>query len=60
MSEFKPVSQDLPENNQVVDWVTSTGDEVSGGKFYEGLWFLPPDHRIYCYYKPISWRPAEE
>ncbi len=60
MSEFKPVSQPGPDDNQLVDWITPNGDQVSGGKFVAGLWFLPPDHSVYCYCQPISWRPAME
>ncbi len=58
MSEFTPVSQYHPEDNQLVDWIDPAGQQVSGGKYYRGLWFLPPDHGMYCYYTPISCRPV--
>ncbi len=60
MSEFKPVSQRSPEDNQLVDWIAPDGQQVSGGKYSKGLWFLPPDHTAYCYYEPVSWRPAQQ
>ena len=60
MSEFKPVSQSVPADNQLVDWIAPVGDQVSGGKYCNGLWFLPPNHNVYCYYTPTSWRPAVE
>jgi hypothetical protein len=58
MSEFRALTQHAPEDNQPVDWITPAGDQVLGGKYCGGLWFLPPDHAAYCYYEPISWRPA--
>ena len=60
MSEFTPVSQSAPGDNQLVDWIAPAGEQVSGGKYRKGLWFLPPDHAVYCYYEPVSWRPAQQ
>ena len=56
-SEWTPLHQASPEEGALVDWITPSGDTVSGGKKGPGqLWFLPPDHSAYCYYKPICWR----
>ena len=44
----------LPERGQLVDWLTSTGNQVTGGR-YDGLWFLPGG--VYAYYTPTFWRP---
>lgn len=50
----------LPERGQLVDWITPGGEQVDGGKFHGGMvWFLPPDHLVYVYYRPVKWRPAE-
>lgn len=57
--DFRPLTNsDKPEDGQFVDWITPRGSQVNGGKFHNGLWFLPPEHSAYAYYAPIAWRPA--
>jgi hypothetical protein len=49
----------VPEEGQKVDWITGDGQQVDGGRYVRGLWFLPPDHSMYAYYVPTLWRPAK-
>lgn len=44
-----------PEHGRLVDWIAPSGEQVDGGR-YDGMWFLPPDHGMYCYYTPTYWR----
>lgn len=55
---WTPTSAALPNPNQVVDWIAPDGEQVNGGMYGSQLWFLPPEHSVYCYYTPTYWRPA--
>ncbi len=61
MSNWKLPSEVLPADGDLVDWIAPGGQEVIGGKKGPGqLWFLPPDHGVYCYYEPVFWRESGE
>lgn len=54
---YKPEDKE-PSNGQVVDWLDSTGYQITGGKFNNGLWLLPCG--VYIYYMPTFWRPNND
>ena len=48
----------LPERGQCIDWIGPMGEQVNGGDFFQGVWFLPSGE-IYAYYTPTFWRPTQ-
>lgn len=58
MTDFISTKKFLPQEGEVVDWISPCGNQVNGGvKGPRKLWLLPPDWAVYCYYEPIAWRP---
>lgn len=47
-----------PPHNTDIDWMTSNGDIVYGGKKSGRLWFLPDG--VYVYYEPTFWRLSKK
>lgn len=45
----------MPQNNQNVFWMDSTG-RVTEGIYYRNLWWFA-DKTMYIYYLPKFWRP---
>lgn len=51
---IKPSDQ-KPDDDTIVDWLDSSGNLISLGRYYKGLWFLPGGE-MYIYYTPTFWR----
>jgi hypothetical protein len=49
----------FPEHGQRVDWMAPSGEQVDGGRFDRGMWFLPGGG-MYVYYTPSFWRESKE
>ncbi len=59
-TEWKSPKAETPDEGTIVDWIAPGGDQIAGGQKGPGqLWFLPPDHKVYCYYEPAFWRIAQ-
>jgi hypothetical protein len=56
---WEPTRDSTPtEVGERVDWIAPSGEVVLGGRYERGLWFLPGG-RMYVYYTPTFWRPAQ-
>lgn len=55
-----PVTERMPENGEVVDWIQRDGTQINKGTFIgNGLWYLP-DSTMYTYAEIKFWRVARE
>jgi len=51
--DFHPVSQGLPHEECLIDWIAPDGRQINGGYRLGNLWF---HGNMYVYYEPVSWR----
>lgn len=54
---WQPLSEEPPQDT-LIDWMTSTGHIVYGGKKSGRLWFTPDG--LYIYYEPTFWRLSKK
>ncbi len=54
------LTDSLPADGDLVDWISLGGQEVTGGKKGPGKWLLPPNHDMCCLYEPVLWRESDE
>ncbi len=55
------LADSVPNEGELVDWISPYGNEVTGGKKAPGnQWFLPPCHNMCCLYEPVFWRRSDE
>jgi hypothetical protein len=50
-----PYGERLPEKNQMVEWLTPSG-EIVRGKYLGGVIWMPEGSGMYIYYTPTNWR----
>jgi hypothetical protein len=55
LTEWTPVADERPAENQHVEVITPGGDQRDL-IYANNLWWLP-DKSMYCYFTPTFWRP---